>query len=106
LKVQPITIPEAKAILESLGEENLDQFQRRSLDYVTKMSYIDPESARKLLEELKADGTLEEDEAIQVVNIMPKSIEELRVFLAGGRKIVETAKLEKILSILDKYRKQ
>lgn len=106
MKVQPITIPEAKAILESLGEENLDQFQRRSLDYVTKMSYIDPESARKLLEELKADGTLEEDEAIQVVNIMPKSIEELRVFLAGGRKIVETAKLEKILSILDKYRKQ
>jgi len=106
LKVQPITIPEAKAILESLGEENLDQFQRRSLDYVTKMSYIDPESARKLLEELKADGTLEEDEAIQVVNIMPKSIEELRVFLAGGRKIVETVKLEKILSILDKYRKQ
>jgi DNA-directed RNA polymerase subunit F len=106
LKVQPITIPEAKAILESLGEENLDQFQRRSLDYVTKMSYIDPESARKLLEELKADGTLEEDEAIQVVNIMPKSIEELRVFLTGGRKIVETAKLEKILSILDKYRNQ
>lgn len=106
MKVQPITIPEAKAILESLGEENLDQFQRRSLDYVTKMSYIDPESARKLLEELKADGTLEEDEAIQVVNIMPKSIEELRVFLAGGRKIVETVKLEKILSILDKYRKQ
>lgn len=106
MKVQPITIPEAKAILESLGEENLDQFQRRSLDYVTKMSYIDPESARKLLEELKADGTLEEDEAIQVVNIMPKSIEELRVFLTGGRKIVETAKLEKILSILDKYRNQ
>jgi DNA-directed RNA polymerase subunit F len=106
LKVQPITIPEAKAILESLGEENLDQFQRRSLDYVTKMSYIDSESARKLLEELKAEGILEGEEAAQIVNIMPKSIEELRVFLAGGRKIIETSKLEKILSILDKYRKQ
>lgn len=104
LKIQPITIPEVKAILESLGEENLDQFQRRSLDYATKMSYLDPESARKLMEELMADGTLSEDEAVQIVNIMPKSIEELRVFLAGGRKIIETSKLERILELLDKYR--
>jgi DNA-directed RNA polymerase subunit F len=106
LKVQPITIPEVKAILESLGEENLDQFQRRTLDYATKMSYVNPETARKLLEELRAEGTLEEEEAVQIVNIMPKTIEELRVFLAGGRKIVETSKLEKILSILDKYRER
>ncbi len=106
LKIQPITIPEVKEILESLGRENLDQFQRRSLDYATKMSHLDPESARKLLEELKADGTLEEEEAVQIVNVMPKSIEELRIFLAGGRKIVETSKLEKILNLLNKYRKE
>lgn len=104
LKIQPITIPEVKVILESLGEENLDQFQRRSLDYATKMSHLDPESARKLMEELMSDGTLSEDEAVQIVNIMPKSIEELRVFLAGGRKIIETSKLERILELLDKYR--
>lgn len=104
LKVQPITIPEVKAILESLGRENLDQFQRRTLDYATKMSYLDPEHAKNLLEELKREGILEEEEAVQIVNSMPKNIGELRVFLSGGRKIIETAKLEKILSILDKYR--
>ncbi len=104
LKIQPITIPQVKAILESLGKENLDQFQRRTLDYATKMSYLDPESAEKLLEELKNEGTLEEEEAIQIVNSMPRSIEELRTFLSSGRKVIETAKLEKILSILDKYR--
>ncbi len=106
LKIQPITIPEVKEILESLGRENLDQFQRRSLDYATKMSYLDSESARKLLEELKADGTLEEEEAVQIVNVMPKSIEELRIFLSGGHKIVETSKLEKILNLLNKYRNE
>lgn len=104
LKVQPITIPEAKSILESLGEENLDQFQRRSLDYATKMSYLKPESARRLLEELRAEGILDEEESVQIVNIMPRSIEEIRAILGGGRKIIETSKLEKILSILDKYR--
>jgi len=40
------------------------------------------------------------------VNCMPESIEEIRVFLAGGRKIVETSKLQGILSLLDEYRKR
>jgi DNA-directed RNA polymerase subunit F len=36
---------------------------------------------------------------------MPKSVEELRVFLAGGRKIIEGSKLETIVALLDDYRK-
>jgi DNA-directed RNA polymerase subunit F len=36
---------------------------------------------------------------------MPKSVEELRVFLAGGRKIIETSKLEAIVNLLDENRK-
>ena len=106
VEVQPVTTPQVKALLESLGEENLDQFQRRSLDYATKFSKIDSESAEKLLAELKAEASLEEDEAVQIVSCMPKTIEELRVFLAGGRRIVETSRLESILGLLDKYRKE
>ncbi len=105
LKAQPITTAEVKARLESLGEEHLDQFQRRSLDYVSKFSKIDVESASKLLDELKEMG-IDEEESIQIVNCMPKSIEELRVFLAGGRKIIETSKLEQILELLNKHRKE
>jgi len=37
---------------------------------------------------------------------MPESIEEIRVFLAGGRKIVEMSKLQEILNLLDEYRKR
>jgi DNA-directed RNA polymerase subunit F len=105
-KVQPVTTPQVKALLESLGEENLDQFQRRSLDYAAKFSKVDAEAAEKLLSELEGKEGVEGEEAVQIVNCMPKSIQELRVFLAGGRRIVETAKLESILSLLDKYRKK
>jgi DNA-directed RNA polymerase subunit F len=105
IKTQFVTTPQVKALLESLGEENLDQFQRRSLDYATKFSKLDSDSAEKLLAELKETGMMEEDEAVQIVNCMPSTVDELRVFLAGGRKIVETSKLESILSLLDKYRK-
>ncbi|MCS7120160.1 MAG: RNA polymerase Rpb4 family protein [Nitrososphaerota archaeon] len=104
IKTQPISIPQVKKILQSIGEENLDQFQRRSLDYAIKFSKIDAASAESLLEELKKEALMEEEEAIQIINCMPKSIEELRVFLAGGRKIIETSKLELILNLLDKYR--
>jgi DNA-directed RNA polymerase subunit F len=43
-----LTLPEVKKILESIGEENLDQFQRRTFDYVSKFSKVDAEAAENL----------------------------------------------------------
>jgi DNA-directed RNA polymerase subunit F len=100
-----LTIPQVKKLLGSLGEENLDQFQRRTLDYASKFSKVDAEVAEKLVEKLVEGFGLEEEEAIQIVNCMPKSVEELKVFLAGGRKIIEASKLEAIVNFLDEHRK-
>ena len=103
-KEKVLTLPQVKKLLESMGEENLDQFQRRTFDYLSKFSKVDADSAGKLLEKLVGEFGLEEDEAVQIVNCMPKSVEELRVFLAGGRKIIEASKLESIVALLNKYR--
>jgi DNA-directed RNA polymerase subunit F len=65
---------------------------------------VDEAAAPKLLEQLVKEFGLEEDEAVQVVNCAPESVDELRVFLAGGRKIIETAKLEAIVSLLNESR--
>jgi len=100
-----LTIHQVKKLLESMGEENLDQFQRRTLDYVAKFSKADTEAAGKLVEKLVAEFGLEKDEAVQIVNCMPRTVEELRVFLAGGRKIIETSKLEAIVALLNEHRK-
>jgi DNA-directed RNA polymerase subunit F len=100
-----LTLPQVKKIMESVGEENLDQLQRRTFDYVSKFAKVEAEAGQKLVQKLMADFGLEEVEAIEIVNCMPKSIEELRVFLAGGRKIIETAKLEAIVNLLDEHRK-
>jgi len=106
LKEKIVTVPQVKEILEAIGEENLDQFQRRSLDYSSKFSKVEAAKAEELVDKLTGQFGLEESEAVQVVNCMPESIEEVRAFLAGGRKIVETSKLEGILSLLDEYRKK
>jgi DNA-directed RNA polymerase subunit F len=101
-----LTLPQVKKTMDSIGEENLDQLQRRTFDYVSKFAKVDAETSEKLMQKLVTDFGLEEVEAIEIINCMPKSIEELRVFLAGGRKIIETSKLEAITKLLDEHRIQ
>jgi DNA-directed RNA polymerase subunit F len=104
LNEKKLSLPQVKKILETIGEENLDQFQRRTLDYVNKFSKVDAKMAEQLLTKLMKEFGLDEAEAVQVVNCMPETVDELRVFLASGRKIIETAKLESIISLLNDNR--
>jgi DNA-directed RNA polymerase subunit F len=106
LKERIITVPQVKEALEAIGEERLDQFQRRSLDYATKFTKVDPDKVDTVVKEFVEKFEVEEEEAVQIINAMPESIQEIRVFLSGGRRIIETSKLEKILVFLNKYRKK
>ena len=106
LKERPMTIPQVKETLEAIGEEKLDQFQRRSLDYAAKFSKVDSDMVETIVSKLVEQFELDKEEAVQIVNCMPESIQEIRVFLASGRRIMETSKLERILAFLTEYRKK
>jgi len=95
-----LTIPEANQILQRIDMEKADQIQKRTLDYTTKFAKAQADGARKLRKELETDCGLSEEEAVELVNIMPKSLEELRTFTSGWRKLLSTETLEKILKIL------
>jgi len=99
-----LTLPQVKKVLETIGEENLDQFQRRTLDYVNKFVKATPDKAEELLQTLIKEYEVDEAEAVQIINCMPETVEELRVFLAGGRKIIETSKLKQIVELLNENR--
>ena len=100
-----LTLPQVKKLLESVGEENLDQLQRRTFDYVSKFSKVDVEAAEKLVQKLVKEFGLEEDEAVEIVNCLPKTVDELRVFLAGGRKIIDISTLKTIATLLSEHQK-
>lgn len=87
-----------KETLENLGRE-LNQFQRKTLDYATSFSKINKKNAVKLREALESKIGLDGKEAVQIVNCMPESIEELRVFFPR-HKVIETEKLQEILKLL------
>jgi len=100
-----LTLPNVKKTLDSIGEENLDQLQRRTLDYVAKFAKVDADAADKIVVKLVNEFGLDENEVVQVVNCMPRTVDELRVFLAGGRKIIDVSTLKAIIGLLDEHRK-
>jgi len=95
-----LTIPEAHQVLQKVDIEKADQIQKRTLDYTSKFAKATPENAKRLRKELETECGLSQEEAVEVVNVMPKSIEELRTFTSGWRKLLPTETLEKILRIL------
>jgi len=98
-----ITIGEAKEILVKI--ENPNPFQVRTLEYVNKFSKGNPSKMDDLIERLVKDFEIERRDAIEIVNSMPTSIEELRVFFSTGKKrLVVSAQLEKMLKLLDEYK--
>ncbi len=104
LEEKLITNPEAKAILENVKEEDLGEFQRRTLEFTRKFSKMPPKDASKLTEELHRTLQLERNDAIQIVNCLPSTVEELRALLTVKGRFVSTEQLNGILEIMRRYR--
>ena len=103
---KPTTIAEAKKTLERAKEEELGEFQRRTLDYATKFSKISPTKAEKLVRELSEKYQLERKDAIQIANSMPRYIEEVRTILTVKGRIIGGTQLEDILKLVNGYREE
>lgn len=99
-KKEMVTLSEVKEILEKRNAEEMDQIQRWTLDYVTKFSKTKPQVAKKLISDLVKECDFTEEEAVELANIRPKSLEELRTFTFGWKKLILTSTLEKALSKL------
>jgi DNA-directed RNA polymerase subunit F len=82
-----LTLPQVKKVLESIGEENLDQFQRRTLDYVSKFTKIEPAKAEELVAMLVKEYELDEVEAVKSLIACPKLLTNYVYFLPVDEKL-------------------
>ena len=101
VKKRMISLPEVKEILSGSDLESLDQIQRWTFDYVSKFAKIEPKAAKKMKQDLTSQCGLTEVEAVEIINIMPKSLPELRSFTFGWKKLILSETLEKILKIIN-----
>ena len=81
IEKEAISIPELKKAikdLKKLEEEELNTIQRKMVEYVEKFSKIPPGKAKKLKKKLMKELDLDEEKAVQIINIMPKTPEEVK----------------------------
>ncbi len=102
-KKQSISLSEVKEILGKVDVEEMDQIQRWTYDYVSKFVSIDSKDAKEMKKKLMKECELIEDEAVEIVNIRPTSLAELRSFTFGWKKLILAETLEKILKIIREY---
>ena len=100
-KKQPVSVSEVKEILEKEDLEKMDQIQRWTHDYVSKFVKIDPKQAKKMKQELVKECDLTEEEAVEIVNILPTTLAELRSFTFGWKKLILAETLAKMLKIIE-----
>ena len=101
-KKNVITISEVKEILGKHDPESMDQIQRWTYDFATKFAKVDPKDAQKMKQKLIKECGLTDEEAVEVINIQPTSLPELRSFTFGWKKLILAETLEKILQIIQK----
>lgn len=99
-KKQAISLSEVKEILGKVDPEDMDQIQRWTYDYVSKFASIEPKDAKEMKKQLIKECELTEDEAVEIVNIRPTSLAELRSFTFGWKKLILAETLEKMLKII------
>jgi DNA-directed RNA polymerase subunit F len=64
---------------------------------------MDAKDAKDMKKQLIKDCELTEDEAVEIVNIRPTSMAELRSFTFGWKKLILAETLEKILKIIQEH---
>lgn len=99
-KKKPISMAEVKEILGASDPEDMDQIQRWTYDYVSKFSTLEADEAKKMRQDLVKECGLTEEEAVEIVNIRPTTLAELRSFTFGWKKLVLAETLERMLKIV------
>ncbi len=99
-KKQAVSLSEVKEILGKVDPDEMDQIQRWTYDYVSKFVSTDPKDTREIKKQLMKECELTEEEAVEIINIRPTSLAELRSFTFGWKKLILAETLEKMLKIL------
>ncbi|MBU5575268.1 MAG: RNA polymerase Rpb4 family protein [Candidatus Aenigmatarchaeota archaeon] len=105
IEAKPITMGEAKEIMTKVekNKKELTYEQKLALEHLKKFTKLNEAESIKLLEEINSFIRLSPEIAIQIVNILPKSPDELRLITSRESFILKEEEITKILEIIKKY---
>ena len=104
IEIKPVTMAEAKELLEKRGKEKELSYEQKLADeHLRKFAKLKPAEAKKFLEELNSTVKMSPEILSQVVNIMPQTPDELRLIFARERFSLKEEETSKILEIVKKF---
>ncbi len=102
---KPLTLAEVRDLIHekwSKDQSSLSRDQKRLFEYLSKFVKVkDARACRKAVEQLIDEVGLSEEDAVMIVNVMPKSKDELRPMLFRSYPLLDAKSYERILEILD-----
>ena len=106
IETKPVGMPEAKTIMSSIEKDKeLSYEQKLALEHLNKFTALDAPEAKKLLEEISDVLRMSEETKIQILNLLPKTPDELRMIFTRENFSLKDNEIKKILEIIKKYLK-
>ena len=105
MEKKPLTLAEVRGLIFerwARDQSALTPDQRRLFEYLAKFTKVrDPKAARRAVEVLMSEFDLSEEDAIQLVNVLPKTPDELRPFLFRSYPLLDEKAYRGILEVLE-----
>ncbi len=102
---EEITLPQVKKVLTQRGKEGELSFQQSiTLEHATVFSKMAPAVSTKLVEKLISSYDISRSQAVQIVNIAPTTIEELKSVYDTKMTNLTDEKLLEIVDLIIKNR--
>ena len=102
---EPISLAEAKELIEQRKKEGeLSYEQNLTFEYTKNFSKLSSDDARALMNELIQLKNVTRRHAVEIADIFPKNLDELRLIFAKEHLTFADEDLQGIIAILDKYR--
>ena len=106
IDTKPVGMPEAKDIMTSHeNDKELTYEQKLALEHLNKFTVLDASEAKKLLEEISDVLRMSEETKVQILNLLPKTPDELRMIFTRENFSLQETEIKKILEIIKKYLK-
>ena len=103
----PLGLAEIKAELEEIKkrDKELDSRASRMEDYLNQFNTLNNESYEKLVEELNKleIPRLRKPHIIKIIDILPETVDDLKIILQGYTLTVTNKNLKKIVNVTSKF---
>ena len=105
---EAVTFPKLAKIIQGIGKkEDRSEIQNKILDIAKKNTKIKDDAAEALITELKSLEIpgFNDDIIVQLANILPADLTELKAALAGTKATISPENFQKIHDIIQKHNK-